>query len=234
MRTKITAKVLEIFSSRQGEGLYPGVRQIFIRFAGCNLACLFCDVPAETNYQTRIFGAGGLRDEVERWRRKFGPYHSLSLTGGEPLLQVEFLKEFLPQVKKIKIYLETNGTLPEEFKEISSRIDYVSLDFKLPSSTGRDALWERHRRFLKLAGRKSCFVKAVITGKTTPEDLKKAVGIIAGIDKNIPLILQPVTAVDNFRAPVSGEQLLDFQKYALKKLSEVRIIPQLHKRMGLR
>ena len=234
MRTKIRTKVLEIFSSRQGEGLYTGVKQIFIRFAGCNLRCLFCDVPGETSYQTRIFSATGLRDEVERRRRKFGLCHSLSLTGGEPLLQVEFLKEFLPQVKKIKIYLETNGTLPEKFKEVSSWIDYVSVDFKLPSSTGQDALWERHRRFLKLARGKNCFVKAVITGETTQKDLKKAVGIIAGINKNIPLVLQPVTADDNFRALVSGKKLLDFQKCALTKLGEVRIIPQLHKRMGLR
>ena len=234
MRTKIRTKVLEIFSSRQGEGLYTGVKQIFIRFAGCNLSCVFCDVPGETSYQTRIFSAAGLRDEVERRRRKFGHWHSLSLTGGEPLLQVEFLKEFLPQVKKIKIYLETNGTLPEKFKEVSSWIDYVSVDFKLPSSTGRDALWENHRRFLKLVRGKNCFVKVVITGETTQKDLKKAVGIIAGIDKNIPLILQPVTGDDNFRVSVCGKKLLDFQKCALKKLGEVRIIPQLHKRMGLR
>ena len=231
---KNKATILEIFSSFQGEGLYVGERQIFIRFAGCNLACLFCDVSRETYPQTQIFDATGLVEEIRKLTEESGHCHSLSLTGGEPLLQVEFLKGFLPRVKKFKIYLETNGTLPEKFREISSWIDYVSLDFKLPSSTGLENLWERHRLFLELARGKNTFVKIVITGQTRQEDLKKAIKIIKDIDKTIPLVLQPVTAVDGFIDVASNQKLTDFQTQALKQLKKVTIIPQLHKIMGVK
>ena len=40
------AHLVEVFSSFQGEGLYVGQRQLFIRFAGCNLRCRFCDTEA--------------------------------------------------------------------------------------------------------------------------------------------------------------------------------------------
>lgn len=228
------AKISDIFSSLQGEGPYLGLRQIFIRFAGCNLSCIFCDVLKARYSQAQIFDTQGLIEKVESLREKFGPYHSLSLTGGEPLLQVEFLKEFLSQFKKIKIYLETNGILYKEFKEIYSWVDFISLDFKLPSSTGLKGFWLEHYHFLKLGRNKNPFVKVVITAKTTQKDLKKAIEIIARVNRNIPLILQPVTATSNFCAVPSNEKLLDFQRQALKVLKEVRIIPQLHKIMGLK
>jgi len=231
---KNKATILEIFFSIQGEGPYAGERQIFIRFAGCNLDCLFCDVSRETYPQIQTFDAMGLARKISELTEEFGPCHSLSLTGGEPLLQVDFLKEFLPRVKNFKVYLETNGTLPEKFREIFSWIDYVSLDFKLPSSTGLENLWEQHRLFLELARSKNTFVKIVITGQTRQEDFKKAIAIIKDIDKNIPLVLQPVTAVDGFLDVASNQKLMRFQAQALKQLKKVTIIPQLHKMMGLK
>ncbi len=231
---KQNAKILEIFPSIQGEGPYLGERQIFIRFAGCNLSCIFCDVAAEIFPEVQYFSPEELSNAVKNLEAKSGPFHSLSLTGGEPLLQVEFLKEFLDGVKKNKIYLETNGTLPDKLEEVIERIDFISLDFKLPSSAGMKSCWELHRRFLKIARVKKTFVKLILTDKTTPEDFKKAVEIINDIDKTIPLVLQPVTAVNGFRDEISPQKLLFFQREALKFLGEVKIIPQLHKVLGVR
>ena len=42
----MTAPIVELFSSLQGEGLLVGERQVFVRFAGCNLECAYCDTPA--------------------------------------------------------------------------------------------------------------------------------------------------------------------------------------------
>ncbi len=229
----VQAKVLEIFPSLQGEGPYAGIKQLFIRFAGCNLTCSFCDVAGQKYSQIRIFDFLSLLKELEKIG-EFRFFHSLSLTGGEPLQQVKFLKEFLPRLKKLKIYLETNGTLPEAFREISPWIDFVSIDFKLPSSTGLNSFWEEHRYFLELARKKSTFVKMVITGKTIDDDFKKAFQIIAEIDRNIPLILQPVTPTGSFSDTASFSKLADFQREALSYLKTVRIIPQIHKLMGWR
>ena len=92
-----TTLIKEIFSSIQGEGPYIGFEQLFIRFSKCNLKCSYCD----TNFVTDLkeYTSQELSDEV----KKYNTTHSISLTGGEPLLDVEFLKECLPLFAK-KIY----------------------------------------------------------------------------------------------------------------------------------
>ena len=76
------APISEIFSSIQGEGIFVGVRQIFIRFSGCNLdKCIFCDEDAfETSSMTVEEVSAVVRDLSKKSRP-----HSVSLTGGEPL-----------------------------------------------------------------------------------------------------------------------------------------------------
>ena len=105
-----TAKINEIFDSIQGEGPYIGYRQIFIRFCGCNMDCAYCD----TDFKT---GADYTPEQLVKKLDTFdlNAIHSISLTGGEPLIHLEFLKDFLPLVDK-KIYLETNGTMPQALK----------------------------------------------------------------------------------------------------------------------
>ena len=223
------AKVSELFSSIQGEGLYVGRKEIFIRFSGCNLNCAFCDV---NNKRGKFYTAKELVGEIKKINREA---KWLTLTGGEPLLWCDFLKEFLPLLKdrKLKVTLETNGTMPEKFRKIKDLISLVALDFKLPSSTGEKSHWRKHQQFLNLAKDKS-FVKVVITAKTISEDLKRAVKIISEIDQEIPLILQPVTPHKKFKAIAPIEKVLKFQGQALKFLTDVRIMPQVHKFLKLK
>ena len=77
----LEAKISEIFLSLQGEGIYMGVPQLFVRFYGCNLSCTFCDTRPDSS---RTLTAGALMSKILEYRK---PYHSLSLTGGEPLCQ---------------------------------------------------------------------------------------------------------------------------------------------------
>jgi len=213
-------KIAEIFESIQGEGIYQGVKQIFIRFYGCNLNCKFCDT--KLNFY-REYRTEALLKEIKHYNTNC---HSISLTGGEPLLQVDFLKELLPGIRKGKIYLETNGTLPEELAQIIDRIDIISMDIKLPSSTGLREFWDEHRRFLKVGLKKALFVKTVVCNYTKLEDLRTAVNMVGEFDKDVPLILQP----NSFEI---GKRLVDktkrFQEFCLNSLSDVRIIPQMHK-----
>lgn len=224
------AKVSEVFSSIQGEGLYVGRKEIFIRFSGCNLNCAFCDV---NNKKGKFYTTKELVEKIKKISREA---KCLTLTGGEPLLWCDFLKEFLPLLIRnegCRVSLETNGTLPSRFKEIKNLVDVVALDFKLPSSTGGKPHWSQHQQFLNLAEEK-CFVKVVITAKTSSEDLKKAVKIISEIDKEIPLILQPVTPHKKFRAVPPIKKVLEFQEQSLEFLTDVRVVPQIHKFLKLK
>lgn len=163
----------------------------------------------------------------------FNGIHSISLTGGEPLVQKDFLKEFLPLIKQagFKSYLETNATLPQALKETIDYIDIIALDFKLPSSTGLKDLWQEHEAFLRIALQREVFVKTVICNTTDLADLNKAVQLLSNFRQDIPFVLQP----NSFEiSRMLMNKIQDFKEFSLGFLSDVRVIPQMHKLAGVR
>lgn len=228
------AEITDIFSSIQGEGIFVGARQIFIRFRRCNMECAYCDESRDA--VPKEYSAMELLKEAHRLESEKGVHHSVSLTGGEPLVYWEFLKDFLRLLKKdnMKSYLETNGTLPEELSRVIDFVDIIAMDFKLPSSTGGREYWDEHLKFLKVAIQKKVFVKAVVTPSTTNEDILKSSELIRQIDPNLPFILQPATPVKGI-GKIENNRLLEFIEAAGKKnLTSVRVIPQVHKTMGVK
>jgi organic radical activating enzyme len=229
------APITEIFASIQGEGLFVGEQQIFVRFADCNLQCDYCDT--KSGKKAGKLTSTQVLDKVKALKKN--KVHSVSITGGEPLLYTEFLKELIPQIKSLglKVYLETNGALPRELAQIVDLLDYVAMDIKLPSACGK-TLWQDHNIFLQILRNSSLlpgdyFVKIVLTSKTTLPEIKKAVEIIGRVDLSIPLILQPVTSLGRIK-PVATKNIFSFQDYAQRSLQTVKVIPQIHKIIGVR
>lgn len=107
----MTMPVCEQFVSLQGEGIWLGVPSVFIRFAGCNLACPWCDTPYASREPLEF------RDvpltELVAYATADPKVRQVVLTGGEPLLQ-PLLPELTRQLKAqgLTITIETNGTLP--------------------------------------------------------------------------------------------------------------------------
>jgi len=232
---KPKAEIVDIFSSVQGEGIFLGARQIFVRFKRCNLACVFCDEPRE--HASRLYSPTELIEEIRSLEKGKSAHHSVSLTGGEPLLYTDFLKAFLPLLKKegMKSYLETNGTLPQELGEVIDLVDIVAMDIKLPSSTLERPFWERHGEFLKIASKKKVFVKAIVTPETTKEDIEKTIDVVNSVGKHISLILQPATPMKASDKAVPRDRLLEFMEIGIRNhLENIRVIPQLHKLIGVK
>lgn len=230
---KKTARIQEIFTSIQGEGVFSGKRQIFVRFFGCNLNCAFCDTVQppedfkEYSAEDLFFAVSGQAEPQN--------VHSVSLTGGEPLLETEFLKNILPKLKQSTycLYLETNGTMPQQLESIIDYVDIVAMDIKLPSSTGLGSFWKEHAEFLKIAMRKMVFAKVVITAKTTAKDFYRAVNLIREKDPHIALVIQPVNPQLGTE-PADAKILEQFKNIASEHLYKVRIIPQMHKLFGVK
>lgn len=227
--------IKEIFLSIQGEGPYIGYRQLFIRFCNCNLDCNYCDTDfsvkdCNVEYETGSGVFKKLRNPLEDKDlmsiiRKFQDYHSISFTGGEPLLADKFLQSFLPKLKA-KIYLETNGTLPENLEKIVDLVDIIAMDIKIPSSTGTKSFFKEHYDFIEIAlrAKKEIFAKAVVTDKLSRTELE----YLAQTAKKVPLIIQPVTTNDE-KLVLSRKKLFQISE----KIPEARIIPQTHNYMNI-
>lgn len=223
------AKISEIFVSIQGEGKFLGEEQCFVRFYSCNLACEFCDTKPDTYIEYSC------EDLISKIKEIIAGRHikTISITGGEPLLQRDFLIEFLPRLKSegFKVYLETNGVLHDELFDAIHYVDIVSMDIKLPSSTKQNSFWQEHEQFLKIAKGKDVFVKVIICLDTTLDDFKKAVSLVSGINPQITFVLQP-NSLELGRN--LGDKLQEFKRYSKGYFTDVRVIPQLHKLIDIK
>lgn len=220
------AKINEIFSSIQGEGPVVGYKQLFIRFCNCNLKCNYCDTEFT---QGHTYSPKELYEKIiKEYNLKI--FHSISLTGGEPLLSWEFLKEFLPLIQgETKIYLETNATLTKEFSKIKDYVDIISADIKLPSCTGQNSL-EKHKTFFDACIGKNTFAKIVFDKNITQDEIDFCTDI--GSKYNIELVLQP-KMIGN-KMSVTAEFCEKILEKFLLIYSNVRLIPQIHKFLNVR
>lgn len=233
------ARIVEIFSSLQGEGIRLGERQIFVRFGGCNLHCDYCDEPDTIPMLSgKPWNPERIKTKISSLTRE-RPHQSVSWTGGEPLLHVSILKELMPWIRGLGLenYLETNGTLPDALRQVANLCDVISMDIKLPSATGRE-MWSSHLRFLRVAPEKS-FVKVVLTAASSASEWSQVIGLIKKVRPQVPLILQPATWVPNSRGgggrvePISPERSMVFLSQTREILKDVRLIPQWHPIWGL-
>lgn len=238
-------ELIEVFTSVQGEGPYVGCRQLFVRLAGCNLDCAYCDTPFRAGPRFRFETAPGAgvfetipnpvpAEQLAARIRSLplGEYQAVSITGGEPLLQARFLQELLAALDPVaRIYLETNGTLVPELKAVVQLCDIVAMDIKLPSVSGRP-MPGQHAAFLRAAAAREVFVKVVAGPHSSRDEIRRAAALVRAVDERIPLIIQPVTVADR-PVPVPAAHLLALQQCALELLSDVRVIPQVHPLIGM-
>jgi len=258
----------ELFCSVQGEGLFVGERQIFVRTAGCAATCSWCDT-VYSKVQTPRFVVHAGAGVPARWRpnpvalddvlgdvvacaRENAPVATVSITGGEPLEQPEFVAALARGLrgKGFRVYLETAGIHAAALRAVVDYVDVVAMDVKLESATGV-AHWDAHRDFLSVlggsdfdpargTGERKLFVKVIVDLKATVAEIERAAGLVADCSRRIPFILQPESETmlsknstrDDRRALL---QLIDAgARAASPRLDVVRIIPQTHKVLHVR
>lgn len=241
--------ISEIFSSIQGEGMLAGRRQIFVRLMECNLDCHYCDtdfVKSEIGRLESKPGSGTfinlpqplslhtLSAIFEDWKLQLpGAHHSVSFTGGEPLLSADTLAKWLPEVRKsLPVHLETNGTMHLALRQVKQCVDYISMDMKLPSTAAcTEQLWDLHALFLREAYGSNVSVKVVVGELTPDSEINQVCDVISSVDVALPLFLQPLSLPDG-RVGMTAAHILHLQELASSRLPDVRVIPQMHKLLG--
>jgi organic radical activating enzyme len=243
-----TGFLSEIFSSFQGEGLFAGRRHVFLRMAGCNLRCSYCDTPEslvrtpdcavyEPDGSERRIPNPLATGEVSALLAPFLAFpgvHAVAITGGEPLLQSSFLAELLATARPgLPVLLETNGSYPGRLTAVLPYIDIVSMDVKLPSNSGEAALWDEHREFLRLSAGKTVYVKVPVDEATLEEEVGEAARLVAEVDRETAFFLQPIFS-PSAEMRISAPRLERFYDIAAARLTDVRVLPQTHKFLGIR
>ena len=232
--TNQTAAVSEIFSSLQGEGTHLGERHLFLRFEACNIHCEYCDELGKVGYD---FDLDSAIESLLWLEREEGPHAYVSLTGGEPLLYVSFLKPLLPRLKELsfRIYLETSGILWKQLQEVISWTDVVAMDVKPASVTKERSFLREHESFLRLALQKETFIKMVCSKDLDLNEFGELCDMISRVNARVPLILQPVSReLEGHEDPELMRLLGELQSIALGRLKDVRIVPRLHKILKIR
>ena len=233
------AKLIEIFASIQGEGLWVGRPQVFVRFHGCRLKCDYCDTPLthHTIKNCRIefppftkkftqhpmeFSIQELDAAIDRFGIK-----SLALTGGEPLEQSAFIHKWLvANNDRYEVLLETNGIEIAGLDAVREFIDIISMDVKLPSSSKEIAYWDQHEEFLQKAKSIPTYVKIVYDELMTESEILALEKMIAAHPEVKTFVFQPVSPLQKRDM---GHCLSVFWQIAQKFPDKVRLIPQTHK-----
>ena len=249
--------VSEVFSAIQGEAALVGERQVFVRLTGCNIRCTYCDQPEALDRAPgpcRVEATAGRRDwtveaspltidrAVEAVARLWDqlPHHSISLTGGEPLLQGARVARLVERLDAHgwPIMLETNGTLVPPLRRLGGRLAFVSMDLKLPSVDGELVSPATQARFLAeaLDSGAATWVKIVVGPGTDPGEFDAGIALVAaasvGREAPVEVFLQPLTPFGAAATPPTPEQVLELHERALRIHPRVRVVPQTHKAIG--
>lgn len=231
------AHINEIFSSIQGEGKLIGRRQVFVRFSGCNLQCEYCDTPQSQDPTTgSSFSEEKLFNSINNLITP--DFHSISLTGGEPLLHADFIRSFLEKYD-FDCLLETNGSLPNELEKIAELIKYASLDIKLPehrSTSNWDNLFTNELKSLNLLidNKTNIYCKIVILPSTKVDTIKSIASRICdeiSDTSKLSMVIQPSDPLDYWIK--NSEKLFEISEVVGKYL-DVLTIPQVHKLLKIR
>lgn len=241
----------EIFSSFQGEGPLIGRRQVFVRTAGCNLSCSYCDSPKfrrdvafcgvedpsvpglfrQANNPVTL--AWTMEQVFSLWTKGT---HSVSITGGEPLCQPEFAESLAMSCASEgrPVYFETNGFSKNRFSKLIPWIDFAAVDIKLPSSRAtskkkQGSLIENELACIEEASEKgvATIAKIVILDSTLKVEIERICPRLEGL--NVAVVLQPASGM---QMP-GPEKLTNLFETASEHLGDVVVIPQAHKMMGV-
>lgn len=205
--------VIEIFDSIDGEGIFTGCLATFIRLAGCNMRCTYCDTPYSfTCKEAKAVGV----DKIVRICKEHGNKH-VTLTGGEPLISygADYLIRTLADNGFI-VNVETNGSVDVEHLQEKNVI--ITMDYKTLSSGENHKMCKRRVKSLR-----SCDVLKIVCEESDFSDIEN---MLRNCDVKAHVFLSPVFG------KIEPKKLVEFSKHLRDigaSYGDLRVQVQLHK-----
>jgi organic radical activating enzyme len=187
-----------------------------------------------------------------------GSPRTVSVTGGEPLLWPEFLLGLRSMLSPRRVHLETAGAHPRTLARVIDAFDHVSLDLKVdadvdapveievPSASGTARAvptseraprspeeWRAAREacLALVSGRDACG-KIVVSGERSPDEIAPLLDEVERVAPGLTIYLQPATPLGGSTAP-RGETLAALAEMARDRDLDVRVVPLVHRALGL-
>ncbi len=204
--------VNEIFYSIDGEGLRTGELTIFIRLAGCNLNCSYCDTKYALKANAgKEMSIDSILQEIKKFNCK-----NITLTGGEPLIHKDIDKLINNLIKnEYKVNIETNGSI-----DIGNYVDkcLITMDYKLPSSNMEKYMNKNNLNKLK--------ENDVLKFVTNEQDLSRIEEVLREYQLQCYIYISPIFG------QIQPNKIVDFMKQMNNRginTNKVRVQVQLHK-----
>lgn len=184
-------QISEIFYSIQGEGFNLGKPAIFLRLAGCNLRCIWCDSKFTWNMKS---GKQMNTEQIIKALKKY-PCKHLVITGGEPFLQQSVIRELLEKLNSNEshayfVEIETSGSIQPQINKL---VDQYNCSPKLSNSKNRPI---NYQLSLQKFPKEKTYYKFVVDKKSDLREIKKFIKDHKLPKDKIILMPQGITKTD--------------------------------------
>lgn len=204
--------VVEIFDSIDGEGKRTGELTTFIRLAGCNLRCSYCDTPYGLDFKQ------GIPMKMSEIVNKCIEYSNknITLTGGEPLARI-FIMDLIGKLSTVgfEVNIETNGSIPL-YDNFRLKNVFYTMDYKCPSSGVENKMDLENLLYLD----KDDVLKFVVGSE---EDLDTTWKILDEYQPKAQVYISPVFG------KIKPVEIVDYMKEHKQSFKDARVQVQLHK-----
>jgi len=237
------AEISEVFASIQGEGLYLGTMQLFVRFGShpdeCRNRITDQDTPENHDFWYRTLpGTRNSRGKSPITANKLHndivkcfpleKFFCISMIGEEPLLHADFLAAFLSLLKrdKLKTFAQTSAPSISDFARIIGMLDYLCLDLELPRKDSEKEM-KRLASIVEMTSPVSTYLRLTVDAHENPHILLERL-------TNLPirlytLVLQPrMTGLSHISDWDTGT-ILEWINLFAPLFAHIRWIPQVHK-----
>lgn len=186
-----TLLINSIYRATEGEGIHIGIPQIFVRFQGCHVGCVNCDTKETWDFDPAFTTTiDDVMEKVETLSQ--GIIKRVSITGGDPLHppHIPSLLVLISELKKRGYWINIEAAGTRIVKEVFDQVDFVSYDFKTPSTTVKTSK-EILLKFIQEYGHKAQ-IKAVVADKKDFEATYDAFHFVKGAGiSQVPWCLTP-------------------------------------------